>query len=612
MEDEDFDELSMGPKDTDLKSVLQSGDTGSNPNPTLLRKSSSSSAGPPRSMFNTTRPISPPARGTGRFNDDEQPPAIATSPSQSVESRRIRQEALKMLEVSDDQLDEGAYSVYRTKTGGFTAEARKEGGEPGKRLPAALSGMNFAASRKNVARPFRDDPYADTEAPAPTSQESYEYGEDDRAVVDMTQLENRASSSRAGDNKASSWSSRYSIDNTMLALSGGSVSSSKLLDRMDKDSRRSAGNLFSSSPSETRAPKIFGSGYSFRKNNVFGKQNVTAKQETNEQDIRSIYKDSTIEPVAPASPARSWQEQFQTRRRQRRNIFIAAGAVVIVFLILVVSVTHHDRNSTPNGAVIDDAGLDANSLTFYVTSDVPLHSVRDTAFHNDLSRMSNTAKFLVHLGDMQLAQNTQCKPQRYSEVAALLRRSPLPVFVVPGEEDWANCPDQNEGWENWSNNFWQFDKQYPTDFDVYRMQDQGENFAFLLDGVLFVGVHETNGRIDHPLELENRNNRNVEWIKRMYNRHGKKARALVLMANGRPAIRENDPFYIGVGDFLFNNKIPTAYIHANDENGKELTYHPYEIEGMDHVIAIQTSKGEDHPPLRINVGFDENDPFIVG
>uniref|UniRef100_A0A7S2YP96 Calcineurin-like phosphoesterase domain-containing protein n=1 Tax=Entomoneis paludosa TaxID=265537 RepID=A0A7S2YP96_9STRA len=558
------------------------------------------------------RPASPPARairsGIDPFAaDDDEPPEIARSLSQSPESRRIRQEALRMLEVADDQLHDGAYSVYRTKTGGFAAEPKRDPVEQ-KRVPAALSGLSFASSRTNVAKPFRDDPYADTEAPVPTTQESYEYG-DESAVVDVARMENRSAASRAED-KSSSWSSRYSIDNTLLALSGGSVtssvSSSKLLDKMDKDNRRSARNIFGSSPQETRAPQVFGSGFSFRQKNVFGQQDAAAK---NEKNLKAAWDTSAPDDDATA-PARSWQEQFQHKRRQRRNILIGVAGLVVVLIIVALSV--NQTNSSKSQAVISDTPGDDDSITFYITSDVPLHSVRDNAFKNELSRMSKVADFMVHLGNVQLAQNTQCEPERYEEVATILKASPVPVFVIPGEEDWANCPNQDDGWDNWVDNFWQFEDNFKNNFDLNHMPNQQENFGFLEKGVLFVGVHETNGRIDDFLELKFRNRKNVEWVEEMYEKYGDDARAMVIFANGRPAIRANDNFYMGLGDFLFDNKIPTAYIHSNHENGKEVTYHPYEIDGMEHVIAVQCSLGEDHPPLRINVGFDENDPFIVG
>lgn len=102
-------------------------------------------------------------------------------------------------------------------------------------------------------------------------------------------------------------------------------------------------------------------------------------------------------------------------------------------------------------------------------------------------------------------------------------------------------------------------------------------------------------------------------VKASYELFKEDARAMVIMANGRPGLKANDPFYLGMGEFLYENKIHTAYVHANDHSGgKEIMYTPFDIDGMEHVIAIQVSRGEDHPPIRITVGYDdEESPFLV-
>ncbi|KAL7570230.1 hypothetical protein ACA910_020655 [Epithemia clementina (nom. ined.)] len=627
MEDEEaWDETLMGPKEGDM-SVLKTGDTSVDVNPRLIRKQSSGVSGaPPSSLFMQAIQSAPAGGSTQqvaadthsetssrhssmRFEDEEDD----EDSYQSTENTRIRQEALRMLEVADDQLTDSNYSVYRTSTGGFTAAPKSLSDINNKRrMPSAVSGLSFATARKNVARPFRDEPYADTEAAPPSPQKDYDYG-NDSAVVDMAQMENRSAASRQADNINNNWSSRYSIDTTLLALSGGTVSSSRLLDKMDKENseyaRRTARNMFSASPLETRSPQVFGSGFSFRQKHVFGQQNVTAQKP--EPNLNTAFADATEEEAI--SPARSWQEQFQQQRRNRRHQIIAVG-VIIFIIVAICSImvgSRKKRTATIEQPVFSDLPEDP-SVTFYITSDVPLSAAREKTFKQDLQSMSKVAAFLAHLGDTQTASDTKCSTDHYRTVSSILKTSPFPVFIVPGEEDWPNCPDQQSAWQNWGNAFSAFEQYFQNNFDVLRYDAQKENFAFLHKNVLFVGVHETNGRIDDMTELNSRNRRNVEWIKTSFEYHVSNVRALVIFSNGRPEIRENDSFYLGLGEFLFANKVPTAYIHANHENGDPLTYKPFDFEGMDHVIAIQSSLGESNPPLRINVGFDEKNPFIVG
>jgi len=148
------------------------------------------------------------------------------------------------------------------------------------------------------------------------------------------------------------------------------------------------------------------------------------------------------------------------------------------------------------------------------------------------------------------------------------------------------------------------------------MRDQAfrENFAFVDREILFIGVHEVNGRIDDLAELQARNTGNVRWIEAMANTFGDDVRAMVIFGNGRPFLQENNNFYMGMANVLYQlNYLPTAYIHANDGDGDDsLVYKPYDIEGMDHVVAIQSSRGALSEPLRIHIGWDETNPFIVG
>ena len=151
---------------------------------------------------------------------------------------------------------------------------------------------------------------------------------------------------------------------------------------------------------------------------------------------------------------------------------------------------------------------------------------------------------------------------------------------------------------------------------ITTMRQEGftENFAFLDGDVLFIGVHETDGRIDDFQELAMRNTANVAWVDGIANTYGEYARAIVIFANGRPLRAENDDFYLPLQSVLAQfHPMPIAYIHANDDDGDDtITYKPYRAAGMEHVTAIQSSRGANHAPMRIHVGWDETDPFIVG
>lgn len=588
--EEPWDEL-MGPSPEDLKSMLNKEEE------PPVRRGMSATA-PPPNMFSNSRWNQEPSaeeinganataaraaaeRAAYRESLDASAEAIGLKKGlagddgeegamdESVGSgSRIREEALRMLEVADDQ----HYAVYRTSTGGFSATHRKLGG---KRVPAALAGLDFRTPLKTPD----------------ISREDAEYGEN---VVDLEGMEQRFASSRSVDPEptasTSSWSSRYSVDHTLLALSGGALSSQKkTLDRMDRNhARATSRNLFASSPHET--PQVFGSGFAFRQKSVFGKQNVTVPP----PNLKAEWMDA--DPAR--SPAKSWSEQLAAKNRLRRRYMLLMGALLLALIITFSSlIGKHDVSS----ASAQDS-LPKDAVSFYVTSHVPWTEEAKTKLEKDLGDLHPSAAFWVHLGNMQDASATNCEQQSYLDVQDTLLDSPITTFVVPGEEDWVLCPDPETAWANWKNSFMFFDAAFQHPFSVNRQFSREENFAFVHKDVLFVGLHV----VDHSPDPD-RLKDNLTWLRGMMHDH-KDVRAIVVMGSARPGAPSNAQFFADMVTLLVERGLPSAYVHANPGDDRVIEYDPFANSG---VKAIQVENGSVSSPIRLTVTFAE-DPFLVG
>lgn len=653
MADEPWDEL-MGPSASDLKKMLSADPPPAAPATSAASRystppmappvRSSSGAPPPTAMFNTM-----PNRWTqyGEPAAAEQSAATARAvataatkaalreslsasgaalggsaarrrsplPIEDEESdedvsdhANIRQEALKMLEVADDALSGSTYSVHRTISGGFQATAQPLGNK--KRTPTALAGLSFTGNRKNLGRSMRDDPFASTSMVGGRYRDKKD-GDDDfeeENIVDVIGMEQRAASSRPAneDTSGSNWSSRYSIDHTLLALSGGSVSNRKFLDTMDKEhqrERRSARNMFASSPHETQSPKVFGSGFSFRQKHVFGKQKATVAAP--QPNLRTVWMDADGSMPLPSNRTKTWQEQLQQKHKQRR-LYIIFSVVLFAFIATLASVL------TPknNGAGVANSKIVPGSVTFYVTSDVPYDASEEQTLSKDLTTLSTyDDPFLVHLGNIQESRVTLCQSSRYADVANMLQNSPLPVFVLPGEEDWSNCPNPESAWNTWYDTFKNFDLEFDKPFEVERHVDREENFAFVKQGVLFIGVHVVNGRIVDKIDQQARNAANFDWIFKRVTEYQDDVRAIVVFGNARPGHPQNQAFFDNTVSFLDVFGLPSVYVHSNPGNAGVEEYSPFA--NSKNVVAVQAQSGGLDPPLRINVGFGKR-PFIVG
>jgi hypothetical protein len=79
------------------------------------------------------------------------------------------------------------------------------------------------------------------------------------------------------------------------------------------------------------------------------------------------------------------------------------------------------------------------TTTFYVMADVPYDSDEETKLTRDLEGLPGDAAFVIHLGNIQDASVTLCPEYAYEDASQVLKTSPAPVFMLPGENDWNNC-----------------------------------------------------------------------------------------------------------------------------------------------------------------------------
>jgi len=556
----------------------------------------------------------------------------------------VRDQAMKMLELVDD------YNVRRTETGGFRASFAppQPDEEPapfsfrrttsGRRVPSALSGLNLKSStqdtsgwkeqsgRISLSDPsFRDDDDMSDDEDIilrPGSGGSGTGGFQDEPVVDVVGMENRAAGMRAyADDKSfggdfdggsKAWSSRYS-DNPYL-------SHALILDQWDREfeqdqnRRKSARNMFMSTASDIRTSagnvlkeannqkeKIFGAGgFSFRANHVFG--NHRSASERNEASLRAAWRE--VDDTVTSSPThRTWQEVMLSKKRRRRILYglCAILGVIITVTTLMAIRRGRDSNLYPGYNI-------GEKLSFYVTSNTPFDEAAEGQLKKDLMNTPPDADFIIHLGNLQEAAITMCPKTTYSDAASILQKAPVPVFVLPGSEDWAKCPNPQHRMEKWIRTFGDFDSQFKHAIDVNRVREHPEAFAFVHKGVLFMGLHIVSGPVYEDEDWQDREKEMLKFYFGMANNLKGTFRYIVLLGNAKPSPQQQNFF-----DALLNNlnpyRGPLIYVHSNPEDTGNVVYNPFK----DHpgVIVIGAQGGRSHPPVKITAGFGTR-PMVIG
>ena len=164
------------------------------------------------------------------------------------------------------------------------------------------------------------------------------------------------------------------------------------------------------------------------------------------------------------------------------------------------------------------------TVTFCAHGDVPYTRIQARKLKKQMLHLSETVssadsvvmaegqegdmedvEFMIHLGDIRMAgPKRPCLRSDYEDVAALLRLSPVPVFIILGDNDVHDCPDPVEGLQLWRSSFANFDSTYWNHtFSVHRPLDNPENFVFQHKNVLFIGVN---------LIGERTNEENIEMV----------------------------------------------------------------------------------------------------
>jgi hypothetical protein len=311
------------------------------------------------------------------------------APSMAAESpyEVRRTDSSGAIMVQDGSRD--AYDVRRTYSGSLHSGPNSNTG--GRRVPAALSGLNFSSrdrSSWNAARcSFSDPSFRDDDHMSDEEDEILRTAPlDDGPVVDVVRLQNRAAASRPiGDGKkfdgdfpqtpqASAWSSRYSDTHT---------SQKRILDQWDREfetERSSAANMFMSntasnmksaasnawSAAEIQKAKVFGSGFSFRSNHVFGHHNSGVEKP--EVNLRTVWKEVDGEnDIEGIGAHKTWQE-VMLNKRKRRRVFGIGGLLLLAIIMVVATTTKVLANNNAIKATGSGTGA---PVTFYLTSDAP-------------------------------------------------------------------------------------------------------------------------------------------------------------------------------------------------------------------------------------------------
>jgi len=295
---------------------------------------------------------------------------------------------------------------------------------------------------------------------------------------------------------------------------------------------------------------------------------------------------------------------YEKAQRRKKMFWVGIFLLALFGTSSIVVLTMHaanNRKGRSTGPTYYDVGQE---IQFFVMSDIPVNNADRVKLTRELGELHpRDGDFLIHLGDINKASSTLCTFSVYDDVAALLKESPVPVLVLPGDNDWNDCPMPESAFDYWFEKMNRFEENFdeetfPTVPIVDRQLGREENFAFLTKGVLFIGLNLVDGKVQNEREWSIRHQENLQWVEEQLGMYdASEYRAIVLMGHAGYTGKVGDFFWPVVEDFKRVNK-PVLYLHANDGEGM-IEYNP--VDTFRKFTAVRLEKGSIVSPTQITV-----------
>ncbi|KAL9179351.1 hypothetical protein ACHAXT_008641 [Thalassiosira profunda] len=517
------------------------------------------------------------------------------------EHDRVRDEALKMLEIADSSLSmsplNSAPSSPRTPRNSAAGLFRTAGGG------LAMRGLHddevekisiSGSKRRDTAGISGIDNFKERTPSKSRWNGTFTIGSNDED--DLQKGNSNGNPVSPNEDTPSMWSSRYSVERQLMAITGG-LDSKQLLSKMDvlharREKTKSARGLYRASGYAMDGSHEEYNDYSKGSSTGVGLGGIWMWiRGTLWGDVEALNSDGTTQSLVR-------REKALRRRRMCRF-----ATLFVMALAITAGVVGHWGTQQ----------MKSSDVNFYVLADEPYDWSNTEQVTRELENLPKDAEFVVHLGNSNGDEQSMCQEYGFTRAAAVFKESPVPVLVLPAGLDWAACGSEKAALESlhfWEINLGQLEKNWKHPLDVEYSEDVVGNFAFLHKGVLFVGVSIIDVETK-PDELTARLEQNVMWTKAQLTGHeANEYHAVVIFGHAPPSSDQGEYFW-PITEQVKDLGKPVLYLHANADGSFE-RYTPFSE--AENFGAVQLEKQGLEAPMRVKVkgkkGKEGDDLFM--
>ncbi len=243
-------------------------------------------------------------------------------------------------------------------------------------------------------------------------------------------------------------------------------------------------------------------------------------------------------------------------------------------------------------------------LIFSAIGDVPYSNEVAKELRKNLLNIENyqESSFLIHVGDIKSGASP-CVDNTYRNVAEILKLSKIPVFIIPGDNEWNDCDNPKEAYELWDKHFFHFHENWNPSWKIEYQPERKENFAWVQEGVLIVGLNLVGGRVNDQNEWDERLTTNAAWIKNLIQKNDPSIKTIIVFGhanmngNQEKFIKFTEKFRLIASTF---NK-PMLYLHGdghhwiNDRPWKEQNIQRIQVDAGASLLQVKVFNNLPNP-----------------
>ncbi len=234
-------------------------------------------------------------------------------------------------------------------------------------------------------------------------------------------------------------------------------------------------------------------------------------------------------------------------------------------------------------------------VTFSGVGDVPYSNSETVVFQKQIANHNiySPSSFFVHVGDVGAGGSSTCAESNYSLVANIMKGLRVPTYVVTGDNEIKDCSDRNGAFKLWNKYYDKFQNNFCGAPPTEHQAENPANFAFILNGVLFIGLDHSGSPMPENLT--------VDWMKLQFQTKGTQVRAAVLFAHFAPNTTTTFSTPFRQAAVTFGK--PILFLHGHGHSWS--VGYPFPEK---NIMKIQVNKGASEDPVEFTVTMNTSSP----